>query len=720
MTLHDVLLKPGYTSSRVIARVSDRMFVTSDGDLVDGAAANGESVVVFEHHGRGIESPTKVAGGLPVKEAIGVDDEAEPSVRFRLCLDGAEFEVPYSGWLGRLLVLENRLRGASRLFAVPHDPKYRGYKSAFGCHLIYASGLCRATAQCRNSYGDPPCEAPTGYACDRTFETCKDRRNFAPCPHTFGEHPCPALPSEEPCDYSARTCRALGRGAGQSFGDSTYAAFGRCKNTLSTCESLHSYLPFSPEFHVYCQPRAQAPFELSLHAAGRGRCVWLGQCQEAYDNDSGTSAGACSVSRVWVASNHSIRLPKNEPAQVIPTIPSSAIFEQMLATEGASGVGVADLSYSLGSPTVGSSHHLASVQWVTSSEQEDRPAACVVLNSSSDGESWLDDGEIAYMDSVEVAYDESAPTRPTRLTRTEYRVPRVVSRGGGDLYVYSLMGRVAFHNEVTIDGGRKRIYDEMFVELVCNGEKCTFEPPIIMDGYMRLWPEEPDGYIRLASDVARGELISTFWFRLGGAGSPTGVYDVALARGILQAFIPVRLVLGRRKGLAGAETVTVEALMRYISGDGVDFRNGTIVGDDLGHFLTCLNSVPVCRSWSGAECSRPDGFCGVVSTDGRFSSLYPQCDGQGTGGAPGGSNWSRYQPASRFRGPGWLDRAGVRSEGPPFALAGCNQRGAFACRLRKADYEGQWCARLACAGFQPQGLWGAGGIKVLDVYNDDL
>ena len=96
--------KAGHRFSAVVARVSDRMFVTVDGELVDGGAADGESIVISGSPGHGVESPRKLAGGLPVKEAMTVDDDAEHSVRFRLCLDGAEFEAPYSGWQGRLLV----------------------------------------------------------------------------------------------------------------------------------------------------------------------------------------------------------------------------------------------------------------------------------------------------------------------------------------------------------------------------------------------------------------------------------------------------------------------------------------------------------------------------------------------------------------------------------------------------------------------------------------
>jgi len=718
MTHSDPFVKTGHRFSTVVTRVSDRIFVTTDGELVDGAAAAGESVVIFESPGQGAESPTKVAGGLPVKEAMTMDDHAEHSVRFRLCLDGAEFEAPYSGWLGRLLVLENG--GRPRLYAVPHDPRYPDYKSAFGCYLIYAHDLCRAPAECRNIYGEAPCEAPSGYACSKTFETCKDRRSFAPCPHTFGEYPCLADPSAEPCQFSARTCRALGNGDLPSFGDCIYATFGSCRNTRSTCESPQSFLPFSPELHVYSQPRDESPFELSLRAASRGRCVWLGQSQGAFENDSGSSAAAYSISRVWVAINNSIRLPESEAAQMIPTIPSSAVLEQMLATEEASGVGVADLSYSVGPPMSGNSHHLASLQWVTSSSEEERPPACVVLNGSPDGATWSDDGQTVHTDSVEVTYDESAPTCPVRLSRTEYRMRRVVGAGAANLLIYTLMGRVAYHTEVTGEGGRKRIYDEMSIRLACNGQKCTFDPPIITDGYIPAWPEEPGGFIRLGADLLSGDLISTFSFGFGGAGWPTGVYDVAFQHGSYHAFIPARLVLGHRRGPDGIEVVTVEVLMRYVSDDGVSFRNGTIMKDDGGRFLTCVNSVPVCRNWTGAACSRPDGFCGLVDPDGGFASLFPHCDGQGTGGAPGGWKWSRYESGAGFKGPGRLDRAGLRGKGPPFALAGCNQRGAFACRLKKTGYEGQWCARLGCSGFEPRGLWGSGGIRILDLFSDDI
>ncbi len=718
MTHSDLSVKTGHRFSRVVARVFDRMFVTADGELVDGGAADGERVVIFEPSGHDIEIPTKLAGGLPVKEGMSLDDDAEHTVRFRLCLDGAEREAPYSGWLGRLLVLENGSR--PRLYAVPHDPRYPGYKSAFGCHLIWAHDLCRAPAECRNNYGETPCEAPSGYTCDKTFKTCKDRRNFAPCPHTFGEYPCLAEPSQEPCAHSARTCRAVGKGDYPSFGDNVYAAFGSCRNTRSTCESFSSFMPFSPEFHAYGQFRNEAPFGLSLHAASRGRCAWLGKSQDTYEGDSGSSTNAYSVSRVWIAINKSIRLPRTHGAVMIPTIPSSALLEQMLATDEASGVGVADISYSIGAPVSGNSHHLASVQWVTSSAEEEWPPVCVVLNSSPDGETWSDDGETIYTDNVEVTYDESAPTWPTRLARTEYRMPRVVNAAGGNLLIYTLMGQVVSHTEVTSEGGRKRIYDEMFIKLACNGQECTFDPPMIIDGYIPAWPQEPDGFIRLGTDLPSGALVSTFSFRFGGAGSPTGVYEVGFERGGYHAFIPVKLVLGRRSGPNGTEAVTVPVLMRYVSDDGVSFGSGTIMKDDGSHFLTCVNSVPVCRHWTGAACSKPDGFCGAVGPDGGFASLFPHCDGQGTGGAPGESKWSRYESGAGFRGPGRLDRAGRRGNGPPFALAGCNQRGAFGCRLKKAGYEGQWCARLPCSGFQPRGLWGSGGIKILDLYNNDI
>ncbi|HUT04243.1 MAG TPA: hypothetical protein VM163_10170 [bacterium] len=707
---------PRHVASRVVARVSDRVFVTSDGELVDGSAPEGERVVIFERPG--VEGATKVAGGLPVKGGMIVQEDAEPVVMFRLCLDSGEFEPPYNGWLGRLLVLENGSR--PKLFAVPHDPKFPGHKEAFGCHLIWGQGLCKAHAKCRNTNGEKPCEATPGGTCENTYETCRDWRNFASCPYTFGEYPCLADPSDDPCQHSVRTCRALATGDWPAAGQSIYAAYGACKNTYGTCEAPASFLPFSPEFHAYCEPRPDPPFELSPHAASHGRCIWLGQSQETLDDMAKPSQDSFRVSRVWVASNSSIRLRKGTPAVMIPTMPSEAMLKQMYATEGATGVAVADLSCSTGVPVHGNSQHIGSVQWMTLSSGDDQFQASIVVNGSADGEMWSEEGKVILSDDLKATYDETAPTWPTHLERTEYRAPRVVQAGREKLLVYTLVGRVAFHTETTGGGGHKRIYDEMWIRLACNGEECTFEPEIAFDGYIPQWPAAPDGHIILAPDLPDGALISTFSFRFGGAGGPTGVYEVALERARYFAFIPVTVVLGHREGPDGVEPITVEALMRYTSDDGVTFVDGTTVKDDSGHYVTCANSVPVCRSWTGTSCGRRDGFCGAVGTDGRFSSLFPHCDGQGTGGAPGGSRWSRYEPGASFRGPGHLLRADVRGRGPSFALAGCRQQGPFACKLKKAFYKGHWCARLDCPGFEPRGSWGAGGIRFLNIRNNDL
>ena len=705
---------PRHTTSGVVARVSDRAFVTADGELVDGSAAEGEHVVIFERPA--LEGSMKVAGGLPVKGGMVVQQGAERPVSFRLALDGGEFEPPYSGWLGRLLVLENGSR--PKTFGVPHDPRFPGYRDAFGCHLVWGQGLCKAEAKCRNSYGEKPCEAPAGMSCDKTYETCKDRRNFAPCPHTFGEYPCLADPSDDPCQHSVRTCRALGRGDWPAYGHSIYAAYGSCNNSYATCRALSSFLPFSPEFHAYCEPRPDPPFELALHAAWHGRCIWLGQSQEVLGEVAEPSQGEFIVSRVWLATNSSIRLRKETPAVMIPTMPCKAMLEQMSATRGASGVAVGDLSYSVGAPVHGNSHHIASVQWVTSSSGEPSTGS-VVINGSPDGETWSEEGTVILTDDLKVTYDESAPTWPTHLERTEYRAPRVVQSGREKLLVYTLVGRVAFHTEAT-GGGHKRIYDEMWIKLACNGEECTFDPEIAFDGYIPQWPAEPNGQIILAPDFPDGALISTFSFHFGAAGGPAGAYEVALERGRCFAFIPVTVVLGHRKGPDGVEPITVEALMRYTSDDGVSFVDGTIVKDDGGHYVTCANSVPVCKHWDGKKCTVSSRFCGTVGPDGSYSPLFPHCDGQGTGGAPGGSKWSRYEPGASFRGPGRNGRAEVRGKGPSFALAGCSQHGAFVCKLKKASYEGQWCARRDCPGFEPRGLWGAGGIRFLNLNNTDL
>lgn len=706
--------------STVVARVLDRLFVTVDGELVDGSMSEGGKAIICDSDlESAIKGPMKLAGGLPVKDVATFDEPPEEeSARFRLCLDGPEHERPYSGWLGRLLVLENGRQ--PRLFALPHDPRYPGHSEAFGCFRVWGHEACRASARCKNQYGVQPCNAPKGHGCDGTYETCKDREDFAPCPLTFGEYPCAADPSDDPCQHSIRTCKALGKGEWPQYGDSPLAPFGLCNNTWSTCQAHRSFAPYCPEFHAYSQPRCDAPFELTLHAKHGRDYVWLGESQESVQHEAEGIARTFSIGRVWAAVNDSVRLPRTCPTTMIPTIPCSEMTDEMRGSETATGVGVADISYSVGAATGSSpTHFLASVQWVTSEDDEGHLPR-IVVNRSPDGYDWSEDGAVFLSDVVSATYNEEQPTRPTYMERTEYRVPKVLPGGPGGPLTYYLAGRTTYHTEKTEEGGYRKLYDEMWIGLFCSGAECTFEPEIAFEGYINDWPAEPSEFINATTDFPARSLISRFSFRFAGDGWPTGVYEVIVHNGQYNLFIPASLVLAHRPGIGGFEPVTVPVLMRYQSSDGVSYRDGTIVKDHSGRFMACTHSVPVCRSWNGSSCVRRDGFCGIAGPNGEFRSIYPKCDGQGTGAAADGSKWSRYVPSSSFVAPSGFGREAVRGDGPPYALAGCDQRGAFACRLKKEPYQGQWCARPECSGFEPRPLWGADGIRAVSIRSDEL
>ena len=699
--------------SRVVARVGQRLVVTVDGDVVDGSAQQGESIVSEQRLDRGrLEVRRKVAGGLPVKETGPTDkDEEEARVPFLLCLDGADYQPPYSGWLGRLLVIEGL--SEPRLFAIPHDPKFAGYKEAFGCFLIWGHSPCKAQATCRNEYGKAPCQAPPGFECDGTFATCKDRANFAPCPHRFGEPPCPADPNDEPCQHSARTCRALGKGLWPRFGDSIYSAFGLCRNTFSTCRSKASFLPFSPEMHIYCQPRTSPPYQLWLAAKVGRKFVWLGQSD---DRLSPAKEGEeFRVGRVWIATGSTTKLGREVACLRVDAIPCQAMLDLMRSTSQATGVGVADVSYAApgGGAETRSRHWIASVQWLTcKGAQEKEMESRIVINGSPDGLDWSEDGKV-------VATDEISVEEESGSERTEYRAPRVVV-AGGELFVYMLKGRIRWHAEQTAEGGVKRIYDEMWIRLACNGRECTFDPPILCEGYIPGWPDEPEGRIVETEDTPVGTAVSTFYFRHGGSGWPAGEYEVIHQGGRFHLFVPVRVVVGRKKRLGRTRPIVAPFLMHFVSDDGASFVGGRTVKDRAGRALVCANSVPVCASWNGKTCTRRDRFCGIEGADGRFVSLYPGCDGQGTGGHPGGTRWSRYEPAAYLAAPATMRRSQVKGTGPPFALPGCDQKGRFACKLMMSSYQGQWCAQISCPGFEPRGLWGSTGLRLLRIRSDEL
>ncbi|MBN1593428.1 MAG: hypothetical protein JW941_09330 [Candidatus Coatesbacteria bacterium] len=703
-----------YEIARAVAGVGHRLFVSIDGELVEGSAAEGDRALLFRPFSH-IDSRIKVAGGLPVKEAATVECDEEETRSLMLCLDGAECEPPYTGWLGRLLVLENGF--IPRLSGIPHDPRFSGYRKAGGCHLIWAHGQCAAPAQCRNAYGSLPCKAPIGFTCDRSYSTCKDRINFAPCPHTFGESPCLADPQDEPCQHSVATCRAIGRGSIGAMGESLYVPFGGCDNTYDSCEARASFMPFTPEFHVHCELRSSIPLDFSLHAVQGRRFFWLGSSQEEVPRDVGSEEEHYVISRVYISESNSLILPRSSSAHKVPTVPRSALVEKMRSVSDATGIGVADISYSASASRGGTgSHHLASVQWITSSSGEESNPADIVINSSPDGVDWSDDGRVVLQDCIDIS-DAGVAGRPASVDRIEYRAPRPLQSLEGDISIYALKGHISFRNEPVGDTGHRRVYDKMSIRLSRDGEECTFDPTFIDGEYIPPWPGEPDGQVRVLPFFEDGTLISTFCFRFGASGWPTGTYEIVLEKGRYWAFIPLSMVVAHRDGNDGDEVICVPVLVRYTSWDGLVFSNGTIVKDRFGLFMTCAHSIPVCRSWSGAACLRDDGFCGA-NDGGRFVSLFPHCDGQGTGGAPGGQRWSRYEPCSHFRPLGGFSHA--RTQGPPYALAGCLQRGEFACKLKKAGYRGQWCARQDCPGFTPRGLWGSSGIKALNLRTDNI
>ncbi|MCD6327918.1 hypothetical protein J7M28_10245, partial [bacterium] len=438
----------GLSSATVVASISHRLFVTADGEIVDGNAMRGARVVIEDsRQSSSIEARRKVAGGLPVKPLDDLEDGPDtPAVRFRLCLDGAEFEEPYTGWLGRLLVLENGR--IPRLYAVPHNPKYAGYRDAFGCALTWANGLCRAHGKCRNTYGQTPCEAPRGFRCDGTFATCKDRGNFAPCPLKFGEAPCLADPSGEPCSFSAGTCRAVGRGDYPKYGESLYSTFGLCRNTWSSCVARNSFLPLRPELHAYCQPRLKEPYELSLACVNGNLFVWVGQSEDVIHQDDDDGEQLYEIPVVWLATSNSIELRREESARRVAGVPCSEILDEMQGTPGATGASVADVNYSIGmaSTEAHATHRLASVQWVTTNDESWlSPPGRIVVNRSFDGQNWSEDGAVFAVDDVVFTDGPAGSIWPATFERTEYRAPRVLIEGPNGPLLYSLKGRVGYH-----------------------------------------------------------------------------------------------------------------------------------------------------------------------------------------------------------------------------------------------------------------------------------
>ena len=539
-------------------------------------------------------------------------------------------------------------------------------------------------------------------ACVYTYATCRDRANFAACPLTFGQVPCYADPDGVPCEYSARTCKALGI-VRDDFGDSIYANYGGCNHAWAGCASRTSFLPYAPEMRAYCQPRSGAPYEASPYGFNGGQFLWIGRSETTL----ALGGSNYTLPVLWAARTTRPRLPRTTAMVLMTVIPSKTIVRWMLDDPQATGIGLSNVVYSKGRVV----HYLTTAQWIATSLGTSRFAKHMVLNTSADGSTWTGDGLVIKSDESDIgdAGRRIIEYRNGLIVEGTYRhVEGGKTKIQERKILYCLRGTIRSH--VTEEEGVTREwFDEMRIDLMADNEACSFSPAIVRDAFIPEWPAEASGQLVDPGNWPVGTLLTTWTFTFEASGEPTGNFEAVIEGGCIQLFVPVNKLLGYD---ANGQAIVVPVLMRYISMDGVNFIDGTTVAAANGHYMTCANSVPVCRWWDGTKCTIPSGFCGVRA-NGRYHAYHPACDGQGTA-AWDGDEFSRYEPGTTWRGPAEFFRSHITGLAPEYALAGCAQEGQFACKAQQQGYEGQWCAKVNCPGFTPRGLWGSDGIRIMD------